>query len=90
LPGIYLSVAYMMAIPVLIEKKVSPWQALELSRKTVTPQWFSVFLIMLIMGIIVAISAIPLGLGLIWTLPMAYVALGVIYLRLFEGSNRAI
>jgi len=89
LPGIYLSVAYIMAIPVLIEKKISPWQALELSRKTVTGKWFSTFFIVLIMGIIVSISAIPLGIGLIWTIPMAYIVLGVIYLRLFESSNRA-
>lgn len=83
LPGIYLAVAYYMAMPLVVEKGMSPWQALETSRKAITHRWFSVFGLFLILGIIVFVSAIPLGLGMIWTLPMMIIAFGILYRNMF-------
>jgi uncharacterized membrane protein len=83
LPGIYLSVAYYMALPLVAEKDMSPWQALETSRKAITRRWFSVFALFIILSIIVFISAIPLGLGLIWTMPLMIIAFGVLYRNMF-------
>lgn len=83
LPGIYLAVAYYMAIPLVVEKGMSPWQALETSRKAVTRRWFSVFAFFIIMGVIAFVSAIPLGLGLIWTMPLMIIAFGILYRNMF-------
>ncbi len=83
LPGIYLSVAYYMALPLVAEKGMSPWQALETSRKAITRRWFSVFALFIILSIIIFISAIPLGLGLIWTMPLMIIAFGVLYRNMF-------
>jgi hypothetical protein len=49
----------------------------------VTRQWFSVAGVLLAMAIITALSAIPFGLGLIWTLPMGITTVGVLYRELF-------
>nr|MDA3868631.1 hypothetical protein [Gammaproteobacteria bacterium] len=59
------------------------WQALETSRKAITRRWFSVFALFIILSIIVFISAIPLGLGLIWTMPLMIIAFGVLYRNMF-------
>ena len=83
LPGIYLMVAYYMAMPLVVEKNMSPWQAMEVSRKAITHRWFSVFGLFLVMGIILAVSMLPLGLGLIWTLPMFVIAFGILYRNMF-------
>lgn len=83
LPGIYLSVAYYMAMPLVAEKGMSPWQALETSRKAITRRWFSVFAFFIILSIIVFISAIPLGIGLIWTMPLMIIAFGILYRNMF-------
>ncbi len=83
LPGIYLSVAYYMALPLVVEKNMGPWQALETSRKAVTRRWFRMFGFLFIMSIIVAISIIPLGIGLIWSLPLLIIAYGIIYRNMF-------
>ncbi|MCP8463161.1 DUF975 family protein [Pseudomonas sp. ZM23] len=83
LPGIYLSVAYILAIPLVVERKLSPWQALETSRKAITQHWFKVFGMFLALGVIVLVSAIPLGIGLVWTLPLAIIAIGVLYRTIF-------
>jgi len=83
LPGIYLMVAYYMAIPLVIDKGMSPWQALEASRKAVTHRWFAVFGWLIIMSVIMMIAMIPMGLGMIWVSPMFMIAFGIIYRNMF-------
>ncbi len=51
-PGIYLSVAYWLAMPLIIDRELAPWQALELSRKAITKVWFQVFGAYLIMTVL--------------------------------------
>ena len=86
LPGIYLSVGYVLAIPLLFMKRLSPWQALEASRKAIHARWWTVFFAFIVMTILVSLSTIPLGLGLIWTVPMLVVMIGVLY-YLFFGAD---
>ena len=38
------------------------------------------------MTVILAISAIPLGIGWIWTMPLFYNAIGVLYEEEFSGG----
>lgn len=83
LPGIYLGVAYSLAVPLLVERNLSPWQAMEASRKAISKHWFKVFGLFLALGGILLLSAIPLGIGLVWTLPMAFIAIGVLYRIIF-------
>lgn len=83
LPGIYLSIAYFYAMPLVVEKNMGPWQALETSRKAVTKKWFQFFFFGIIAMIIFAISMIPLFLGLIWTFPLLVIAYGIIYRNMF-------
>lgn len=91
IPGIYLSVAYFMAMPLVVEKGLSPWQAMEVSRKAITKRWFSFFFLGLLLCLILIVSTIPLGLGLIWTMPMMFVCYGVVYRNMFgvEGQTLA-
>ncbi|TKB09987.1 hypothetical protein [Desulforhopalus sp. IMCC35007] len=83
LPGIYLAVGYAMAIPLIVDKNLSPWQALETSRKAVHKVWWKVAALYLIMSLLFLVASIPLGIGLIWVWPMVMVAAGVVYHRLF-------
>ena len=83
IPGIYLAVAYLLAIPLVVERGLSPWQALEASRKAITQHWFKVFGLFLLLGLIVIVSAIPLGIGLVWSIPLMVVAMGVLYRTVF-------
>ncbi len=83
IPGMYLAIAYMLAIPLVVERGLTPWQALEASRKAITQHWFKVFGLFLLLGLITAISAIPLGIGLVWTIPLFVIAMGVLYRTIF-------
>ncbi len=83
LPGIYLVVAYMLAIPLAAEKNLNSWKALEVSRKAITHKWFKTFGLFLMIWLILIISILPLGIGLIWTVPWAVNAIGILYREIF-------
>ena len=90
IPGIYLMVAYFMALPLVVEKGLSPWRAMEVSRKAVTRRWFTVLFLSIVLTFIIAISMIPLGIGLIWTMPMVMIAYGVLYRNMFGVEAKTI
>ncbi len=83
IPGLYISVASILAIPLVVERKLSAWNALLVSCKAINKHWFKVFFLLLSMSLILFVSALPLGIGLIWTLPMFIVMIGVLYNRIF-------
>lgn len=88
LPGIYLAVSYGLALPLILDKGMGPWEALEASRKAIHKKWWTVLGMYLLMFVLYTVSAIPLGLGLIWTIPMSFVLVGVLYVRFFGvGDN---
>lgn len=88
-PGIYLSIAYLLAIPLVAERGLSPWQALETSRKAINQHWFKVFGLFFTLGLITLVSIIPLGIGLIWTLPLITLSIGVLYRIIFGVQTTA-
>ncbi|MNG14005.1 hypothetical protein D3C84_977260 [compost metagenome] len=67
----------------MVERGLSPWQALEASRKAITQHWFKVFGLCLLLGLITMVSAIPLGIGLVWSIPLFVIAMGVLYRTIF-------
>lgn len=89
IPGIYLSVSYALTLPLIVDKNLSPWQAMEASRKAITHHWFKIFGLYLVMLVIAMIAAIPIGIGLIWAVPTMMIATGLVYHVIFgyEGSK---
>lgn len=81
-PGIYLTVAYAFAIPLMIDKGLSPWQSLEAARKSVTHHWFAVFGAMLVVYLLAMLLGITL-IGLAWGLPMMMLGFGILYRKIF-------
>ena len=57
LPGIYLGVGYVFALPLVIDKKMEFWPAMEVSRRVVHHHWWSTFAL-----VIVALVVRPSGL----------------------------
>ena len=89
IPGIYLGIAYCMTMPLIADRRLQPWQAMETSRKAVGKRWFQVFGLLLVVGLLVGLSAIPLGIGLIWTGPWVINVIGVLYRRAFGVAQTA-
>lgn len=91
LPGIYLTFAYMFSLPLMIEKNMGAWQALEVSRKAVTRIWFRATGFLLLISLLLTLGMIPLGIPLIWILPWVTLAFALVYFKLFgaEGETLA-
>lgn len=74
IPGIYLAVAYGFTVPLIIERKMDFWQAMETSRKVITKRWFSFFGLGLLVFLINVAGVLPCLLGLLITIPLTYCA----------------
>jgi hypothetical protein len=83
LPGIYLGVAYGMALPLLAFNELGIWRAMETSRRTITHRWFALFGLYLVVSILIVLSGLLLLIPLVWTLPWGMLVFGVVYRRMF-------
>ncbi|WP_297445462.1 hypothetical protein [Desulfurobacterium sp.] len=87
IPGIYLSVGYIFAQYLLIDRRLSPWEALETSRKTVHKHWFRYFIFVNLIILLNVIGALFFLIGLIVTVPLSIVAFVELYERTFSGKS---
>lgn len=90
IPGIYLSFAYMFSLPLMIEKDLTAWQALEVSRKAVTRIWFRASGFLLLVIILVTLGMVPLGIPLIWIVPWTALAYAMLYFKLFGAEAQTL
>jgi len=81
--SIYLGIAYIFVLPLITERNLSPWQALETSRKAVQQRWFKVFALMMLCYIFLLLSGFTLFIGLVWLLPLSGIAFGIVYRTIF-------
>lgn len=90
IPGIYLMVAFSMAVPLVVEKQMAPWDALMTSRKAITHKWFAMLGLSLLSMLLIIIAAIPLGIGLIWAIPLVVLAFAILYRDMFGVEDSTI
>lgn len=74
LPGIYLAVSYMFSLPLLLDKNLDFWPAMETSRKLITKKWFSFFGFALVLGLINIGGLLLIGIGFLVTFPLTICA----------------
>ena len=79
LPGIYLGVSYLLAIPLVADRGTSPWEAMEASRQRITRQWFQALGLILLLVLVNLLGVIPCGLGLLVTVPWSYATILAAY-----------
>jgi len=82
-PGLYLSVAYMFAPYLIVDKNVDFWPAMEISRKKVNKNWFGLFAFFAVLTLINLLGCVPLLLGLFVTIPLSVNAMSAAYEELF-------
>lgn len=89
LPGLYFAVAYGMTLSLLAFRNMPVWTAMETSRRAITHKWFRILGLYLLVALIILLSALPLGIGLIWTFPWGMLVSGVLYRRMFGAPVAA-
>ena len=89
LPGIYLLVAWQLTLPIIQDKGIGFWDAMEVSRQVLTRHWWSMFLFSLAcIGINLVGALCCIGIFVTW--PLTMLALAFLYEDLFGGDTKAI
>ena len=83
LPGIYLGVGYVFALPLVVDKKMEFWPAMEVSRRVVHRHWWSIFALVIVSGLIAGAGFLVCGVGALVTVPVASASLMYAYEDLF-------
>jgi hypothetical protein len=86
-PMIYLRVSWIFTLPLMIDKHLEFWPAMELSRKTVSRHWWPVFGLLLVAGLIACIGFAFCLVGGLVTLPIFYGALMYAYEDIFGAAS---
>ena len=84
LPGIYLAVAWLFAAPLVIDKQMGFWEAMEFSRKMVTKHWFVVFGFLIVYSLVVMAGLIAFCVGFFVTMPIGIAAVMCAYENIFS------
>ena len=88
IPGLYLIVAYMFASYLVVDRRLDFWPAMELSRRTVHPRWFSYFAFVLLVALLNLAGAVALGVGLLVTIPLSFCAVTAAYADIFGFQSK--
>ena len=87
IPMIYLTVSWIYALPLIIDRNLQFWDAMELSRKVVGKHWFITFAFLLVIGLLGACGFIACCIGLFVTIPLATIALMYAYEDIFSRQG---
>lgn len=83
IPGLYVAMASSFTLVIIAEKGSRPSQALILSIKVVNRYLLGFIKLYAVFAILFIASALTMGIGLIWTIPLYYNVKGVLYRDLF-------
>jgi uncharacterized membrane protein len=70
-------------MPLIIDRNLGFWDAMELSRRMVSKHWFIVFALLLVAGLLAACGIIACCVGVFVTMPIASVAILYAYEDIF-------
>jgi hypothetical protein len=80
---IYLTTCWVFALPLVGDKGLKFWPALELSRRVVNKHWWMTFWLLFVCGILGAVGIIGCFVGILFTAPIAFSALASHYEKVF-------
>jgi len=89
LPGIYLLIAWKFTLPLIADKRLEFWPAMELSRRIVTRHWWK-FLAFGLLAFLLNLAGFLVfcGLGLFFTVPISMAAAAYAYEDIFGVAAR--
>jgi predicted Ser/Thr protein kinase len=89
LPGIYLVIAWAFSLPLVIDKQLDFWSAMELSRKVVTKHWWKFFGLGIVSVLLLMLGVLCCGIGVFVTMPLVTAAWMFAYDDVFGSVSAA-
>lgn len=81
------NITFMLAAPLAVHRQTSVFKSIMGSVLVLRRYFWRLFGLMIILGIIVVISMLPLFLGLLFTLPLSFNVIGVLYISLLGDKD---
>jgi len=88
-PGIYLAVAWFFSIPLVIDRQLHFWEAMELSRRMVNKHWFLVLAFLVVYAVLSMAGVLACCIGILVTVPISIAALMYAYETIFSDRAKA-
>jgi uncharacterized membrane protein len=70
IPGIFLQVAWLFALPLIVDRRMQFWDAMELSRKMVCKHWFLVFGFFIVYALVALAGVLACCIGILVSVPI--------------------
>ena len=86
IPVLFLTVSWMFALPLVIDKGLDFWPALETSRRVVAKHWWKLFGLLLVTGLINLAGVAACCIGVLFTMPLAIGTMVYGYEDIFRPS----
>ena len=86
----YLSVSWVFSFALIVDQGLGAWSAMEVSRRVISKQWFRVFFVLLLGGIVALLGLIGIVVGVILTLPLGFGAILYAYEDLCNPPTAAV
>lgn len=83
---LYLSMRLYLTKAIIVAEKTTPWIAIQQSLLATKSHTGKLFGLCIINIVVLIISAIPLGIGLLWSIPFCFINYGVVYKQLAYKS----
>lgn len=87
-PGVYLSVAYLFAPCLIVDKNIDFWPAMEISRKKVNKHWFGLFGFSILIILLNIIGCLSFLVGLFITIPLSTCIITAAYKDIFMENDQ--
>jgi uncharacterized membrane protein len=89
LPGIYLAISYVFIVPLIVDKGMRPWDAMEASRHLVARNFWPVTGFVVGLAVLMVIGALALGLGLLVAMPLYAITIAIAYTEILGKAWKA-
>jgi GYF domain 2 len=84
IPGLFLQVAWLFALPLVVDRRLNFWGAMELSRKMVCKHWFMVFAFLIVYTLVVLLGLLACCIGIFVSTPVGLGAWMYAYETIFS------
>lgn len=87
IPGLLLSALCIFAVPLVVDRGLSPMDAISTSMKALKDDMWSMLGLVLLLGLAQLGGMLACGIGLLWTTPLYYLAIAIAYRQYFPSEE---
>jgi uncharacterized membrane protein len=89
IPSIYVSVSFIFTLPLIIDKDLDFWPAMQASRRMVAKHWWLLFGMLVLVGLVSMVGIFGCCIGILFTIPIGYGALMSAYETIFGKPQKS-